>query len=267
MKKTRLHDFLQSVSQARGIIAQNGNRIKLICLLLLLSAFVLLCALLTSAFSLFWNSIPLAESVQSVLLGACYVLPLLFLSLFFLPQLFHGILAVAYRMRQYEDVPLSAVFCVFSNNALYWRCVAWAFELLWRVLSVASVVLLTYYGFASAFSGSLLAGICCALLILLELALGFFWCGRRFGLLFFLLRDERMSLRSAQKEQQALLKHSPFAAFRYFASFLPHLLLGILTVGVYLLADVLPRMLLTYICECENTYESMIQLEENKNHE
>lgn len=265
--KPKLYDFSKSLSQAGAVLAANGNRIKLICLFLLLSLFLMSALLFTAAFFLLLNTLPLAPPQITMLALVTYAIPLFLLILFWVLPFLQGILTVAYRMARYEDVPLVAVFRPFSKDQLYWRHVAISWDFFWKALILGAAIFLTYESGDTLFSGNFWGGLATALAIVAEIAVWFFWCGRNFGLLFFALQEERMPLRSAKKKVKAFWKVNPFAAFRYFGNFLPHILLGILTLGVYLLADVLPRMVLTYCFEAENTYELMIQLEENKDHE
>ena len=265
--KNKLYDFSKSLSQARSVLAVNGNRLKLICLFLLLLGFLLCGLLLTSAFSVLLNTLSPVPAQAALLFVVSYAIPLCLLILLWFFPFLQGIFMVVYQMTRYEDVPLAAVFRPFSEEKIYWRCVVMSWGFLWRALTVVAMIFLTYRAGDFLFSGNLLGGLAVAILILAELAAGFCWCGRLFGFWFFALREERMPLRSAKRKVVAFSKVSPFAAFRYFGNFLPHILLGLLTLGVYLFADVLPRMLLTYCFECENTYELMIQLEEKKDYE
>ena len=261
MKRKR-HSFSKSMTSAKEILAGGDNRLTLIGAFLLLSAACLIYRLLFVAFMVVANLIsPDFAWVVYLLVGAYLLLAVLF-TLFFLLPLFYGILLMAWAMTAGDTPPLVAVFEPFCDKKTYRRCLrlAWRAVSLFLVLTLAVLVSAFLIGLepANGFAPYATVGllICCLV-----------WSGIRFPLFCFALSPGRMPLRDAKRRSRRFLRFFPLCGFRYLIRFLPHILLGVLTLGIYLLAHVLPLMVLTYFRECETTHELMIHLEENKDHE
>lgn len=261
MKRKR-HSFSKSMTSAKEILAGGDNRLTLIGAFLLLSAACLIYRLLFVAFMVVANLIsPDFAWVAYLLVGAYLLLAVLF-TLFFLLPLFYGILLMAWAMTVGDTPPLVAVFEPFCDKKTYRRCLrlAWRAVSLFLVLTLAVLISAFLIGLrpANGFAPYVIVGllICCLV-----------WSGIRFPLFCFALSPGRMPLRDAKRRSRRFLRFFPLCGFRYLIRFLPHILLGVLTLGIYLLAHVLPLMVLTYFRECETTHELMIHLEENKDHE
>ena len=158
---------------------------------------------------------------------------------------------------------MAAIFDPFCDKKLYLRCLrlAWRAVSLFLVLTLAVLVSAFLIGMEPAKGLTPYAAVglllCCVV-----------WSALRFPLFCFAMARGRMPLRDAKRRTRVFLRFYPLCGFRYLIRFLPHVLLGVLTLGIYLLAHVLPLMVLTYFRECETIHELlMIHLEENKDHE
>lgn len=263
-KRRRLSDSLE---KARDRLAQNGNRLTLICALLVwMSSFLF--------YRIFYVGIAILISIFSMGDGGILLLLSVFLgvsllfTLFVVAPLFYGIMMMAMRMARGENLPLSAVFDSFSDGRLYRRTVKLADE---GVLGSSLVTAILYSVACGAVTPFLREGaprvLTCVGIALVAIVILFCFESRRFWKMGLALSNPEMPLRAIRRDVKKARQKRRWTAFPYWWFFLPRMLLGILTIGIYLLADVLPMMMLTYFCEFEKTQELMIHLEENKDHE
>ena len=262
MKRKR-HPFSETLSSAKEILSKGDNRLTLIGAFLLLIASCLLYRLLYIAFMVVANLISYDFAwVVYLLVGAYFLLAAVF-TLFVVLPLFYGVLLMAWAMVKGGNPSLAAIFDPFCDKKLYLRCLrlAWRAVSLFLVLTLAVLVSAFLIGMEPAKGLTPYAAVglllCCVV-----------WSALRFPLFCFAMARVRMPLRDAKRRTRVFLRFYPLCGFRYLIRFLPHVLLGVLTLGIYLLAHVLPLMVLTYFRECETIHELlMIHLEENKDHE
>jgi hypothetical protein len=190
---------------------------------------------------------------MAILLLATVILPL-----------FWGVLGLSGQIVRGKTPVLADVFLPFSGKVAYRRAIWLSFSWLWRVGGTAGVVALTYSLALYFAGGSLPGGILCGVLIVLELTLGFVLLLRWFPVAAVALSCEEYSAEEILREASRFRKAQPFAGFYFFMGFLPLLALGVLTVGILLLADVLPRMCVGYFQYCNFMTDSLIRLEEDK---
>ncbi len=255
----KVHRFSESLDSAKEILSQNGNRITLMAAFLMVGVTCLFYRLLAVAFFAVMSLPGVGGAFWNGLFIGIFVLLITLFTLLFLLPLLQGIFWLAGAMVGGSDAPLAAIFDPFCEKETYLRCVAHSLGPALRFAGIAGVVL---------FVGSALEApsfVVTVLLIVGELL--FAMALPNFPLGYFAGTQKRMLWRDAKRKARSFFRINPFCGFRFWTSFLPHILLGILTVGIYLLAHVLPLMVLTCFCECKRTHELMTHLEDKKDHE
>ena len=111
------------------------------------------------------------------------------------------------------------------------------------------------------FGGNLLAGILCGVAVLLEVFLWLFLVLRRFPV-FAVAFDEELSIKDARRIAKEMARYDRLGGMRFFFAYLPRILLGLLTFGVYLLWDVLPCIGVAYFSYCKQMNDMIIGSEE-----
>ena len=110
----------------------------------------------------------------------------------------------------------------------------------------------------------MLGGVLGGVLIVLELTVGVALLIGWFPTVAVALAKPGQLSSQIRREASCLRKEFPFAGFYFFFGFLPLLCLGVLTVGILLLADVLPRMCVGYFQYCNFMTDSLIRMEEKR---
>lgn len=264
MKKTTapLPDFFAAKQRAGECLAIDGNRLLLIEALMLFFVSLMLyglldCLALLSELPAF-AQLPYAD----FLLSALQWLLAAAVTLLLVSPLFLGILYMAGGIAANREVVLSDAFFAFRSAASYAHALALSFCLLWRIGVTALAVGFTVGAASHWFAGSLLAGLLCGILVLAELFAGFALCMRVFPLLA-LSMGAGDSAKVPPKTAKGIALRSPHGAgWRFFFGFLPHILLGLLTFGIYLVWDVIPRMCTAYFLYCYEMNETIIRTEE-----
>ncbi len=236
-------DFTAVRKNASLLLSQKGNR-------LLLVEALLICMLLVPMYGildviLFYLHIPLISA---------RMLLLMVLTFFFAVPLLLGMFFLAEQLRIGEQPVLVDLFHYFSSHTLYRRSVWYGATTFFPWVLLTLLCGLTYTVLFAAFmtleGGSVLVAILCGCVVALEVIFGTLLCLRRFPVIFALLRYENLSYKSAVKQIKPCTPFATVFGLRFFFCFLPQILLGICTVGVFLLADTIPRMLFTYVCSC-----------------
>lgn len=249
--KKREASIFGSVKKARQMIAREDGR-----LMLILSSFVFLLSCMLYVFvyralAILLSLLPLLPSTVAWLFGASCAVGFFALTLFLILPLFVGWMAQACAMAREEETDALLLFFAFSDKAIYRRSLRYASVLLLSVIPVGLVVSLTYLGARALFAGRIAGSLLAAVLILLELFVGLLLLLRGFGRLYVSMFDTRMPERKVLASVHRLFAADRRAPLRYFAYFLPRILLGLATLGIYLFADVLPVMATTYFCDCD----------------
>lgn len=205
-------------------------------------------AILSAFLNLVWNEVALLIAPEeSALLIALYAVNEILTALFWLfviLPLLMGLLAMAAGMERGEDVPLIRVFAPFSGSGEYRRSLRLSFALFWKFLLLVTVVRLTIV-FLGSFAGqSAAVPVLIALLTVAEILLWIVLVLRQFPTLYFVYA-EGLTVREAHRAT-ATVRRSRSAGILFWLCFLPWILLGLLTVGILLLADVFPRMCIAY---------------------
>lgn len=256
-------DFSEARREATAILGHRQNRLTLIGAILVL--LVLVPVYITGYASYFslaqlWCGLFAWRMMLASFLY--FLLTALFTLLFTLPATV-GLAWMAGDMATGGDAVLSDLFAPFSDKARYRCALKASWSLFWRVGIIVAVVALTCHLTVFFFEGSLVAGLLCGLLVVLEIASGL-WCslgGFSAWAVSYAQKDsrERMPWRNGRDKARGLC---------YLIGFLPQILLGILSLGILLLWDVLPMMSVTYFrYVMPNLKTTTIQSEEYQNHE
>lgn len=249
----------KAVETARLRISEQGRRLALILSLLVLLLSAMLYVFFYRALSVLFLVLPLPPTLARVLLIAIYAAVCILLTLLLLLPLFVGWMRQALEVARDGDAEPLSLFFAFSDGARYRAAVRWSAGFLIRLLLAVAVIAGTYLLSKRLFYGNLAAALLAALVILLELAAALLLLLQRFGALYFAAFDPRMPLRKARESVKWLSKADRRASLRYFAYYLPRILLGIATLGIYLLADVLPMMATAYFCDLDARVRALQQ--------
>lgn len=263
MEQKPLPDFRAARTDAGVILSKNGNRLKLmegiaVCLLPVFLSVVLA--------ELFQSVVGLATEKESVLFFAevaVFCFSALF-QLFFTLPLFAGLLGMAAGMARGEAVLLTDLFEPFSGKSSYRRALGLVVRPFLFTVGMVIVVRWTA-GIFGAVGGAFWVAFLAAVVIVAEvilwlriLARGFFaalfvcFCGMPAADAWW--KNDRMAGTAKRGGTVWLLCN------------LPRILLGLLTVGILLLADVFPRMCVSYFLYAGRMTDA-VNSSEGTNHE
>ena len=172
-----------------------------------------------------------------------------FLTLLVTLPLLYGVSRMAFRMECREEVLLSDLFAPFTSGRGYF----YALHVSWRVLRLLSLIVLMIFFTESAIAALIVSphlarmlGILC---FLAEAVIGICFLYGQFPLLAATVRED-----CCEGENNTLscvsMSTSQRYAHRFFKRFFVRLLLGVLSMGIYLLWDVIPCMLVSYFRYC-----------------
>ena len=238
--------------ESTDVLSQNGNRVRMMLAILITAASWLPELLFLQIFLGVWALLEGASSTAVFLAIAVYAALSSGFLIFIIQPLTSGLFFLAGRMEAEEETGLSDLFHAFSGGAAAYRSML-ACGL---YISVPPAVLIAVpYWMTAALSAWAGANIFRWVLAAL-LSVG------ADGLLIFLF------LGWFAKPYGTVRKPEPKAGRRaggwYFGTFLPHLLLSVLSLLIYLLADILPRMLIFYFRFCREYTILSTQPEENQ---
>jgi len=262
-KTVREHDFFVSYENARVCLGFSGARMLLIRALVILLLMVLPYYLLGTAMHLL--SVMVLSAVESCppwIPSAVVACVLSALTLFFTLPLCVGFLRMAKKTQRRVVGNLNELFGVFSDKDAYHRALRISFFIFWRVGLLVLLVFATCEGTVHFFAGSLAAGLICAVLVLLEIAVGILLLLRHFPFVFYAM-DPALSMGEVMEKTRLAASRDPMLGLRFFLGLFPWLLLGTLTFGILLVWDVLPRASVAYFDYCRQLHEN-IRLEEYK---
>lgn len=251
----REREFADLRRESGAILSQNGNRLTLMLALIFCLFSLGLYFVIGYAFSAcLW----LLEENESALvclsLGAQAVL-YLFVRLLAVPLL-SGLVRIADCMRRGESVSLTALFYGFSTYTRYRRTLRLTRCLMWLGYGTALLAAGTYGLFASLPTVTLTTALLCALVIALEIVGAVVLSFRAYPVLYWGVCRESLSMREVKREAHRRIPSPTAAGARFLLGWIHWIALGILTLGVLLLADVLPRMLVSYCCDCADDGEN-----------
>ena len=252
--------------EAGEILSQNGNRLLLIEAILILLLHVPLYLILDTAIHAAFGELTATNAALTPLWSAVYAVLVSLLVLFFtLPSLI-GLFGLAGKIAYGAQPTLSELFEPFSSVKSYVRTLHLAWGAFWRFGLIVAAVTLTYQVMLYFFAGSFLWGAVCGLMIVAEIAMGLLLCARNFPVAAVVLFSQ-VPVREARMLSRNVSDHAYRGGVFFVLGFLPWILLGVLTLGVLLLWDVVPRMLIAYFRYLKQIYEMIIQSEEKKRYE
>ncbi len=247
--------------QAAELVGASGQRMSLVFSLLLALSPAGLYVLLGQSFSLLFEStqgqapwiLSLEEFVYAILLIA--------LSVYVTLPMIKGLVRQGRAVARGEEVEVSDVFFSFSSAARYRDSIRMSFPGVIRICLWGGVISLTYET-AAYFSASRAVVLVGSLLIVAEGAVALLFLLRSFPVLFFYLYDDRMSPTDARRRARERCRTDYGAYVAFWLGYLPHLLLGLLTLGVLLITHVLPHMTVAYHLLCREAEERHAAQEE-----
>lgn len=256
--------FADAYREAGQILGLGGNRLLLIEAILLALLTVLLYVFLCNTYfallgywiggDVLWLSIAL-----EVLLGFLISL----LTLFFTLPLLIGLFGLAGNIERGRACVLADLFAPFSSAQAYRRALVLAWGAFWRFGLIVLAVMLTCHLGMYFFPGSLLAGLLCGVAVAIEIFVGLMLCVKRFASMAVALYEET-PLSHARAAALELTRMCRTGGAIFILNLLPRILLGLLTLGVLLLWETLPRMLVAYFRYCRHMNEMIIRSEEQK---
>ncbi len=244
-----------SKKEADAILATRANRLLLVEALLICMVFAALFTSLSAALALL---LPLAEQLipaGGFLLDALLSALLNLLVVFLIAPVLLGLFRIAFLTYTGDDAALSDLFYYLSNGERFYRGWTLAWGVVWRlalgtfVMNATTLLFqntLAQMPFSTLLHTALIALECIATLALLFL---------RHSFCFYALRNEDAPLWQAREAARRFRRAHPHSGVRFFFGFLGWILLGVLSIGLLLLIDVVPRMLLTYFCDCDRQTE------------
>ena len=244
MANEKWSDFRQSNEEAGVILFRRSNRLKLVEGLLFCATVFLFALLLQEA------CLQMAARLAKTMAGVrLFTLTgkLLFwgLLLFVFAPLCLGLLRMAARMANDEEVFLPDLFGPFSGGKAFGATLATLFPFYWKAFAFSSLPNILFAVLKICF-GKPLWLILTGTVVLI--VLGIVWlllALRGFVRLSFLIQWRMPLLASGRANRQIAGKSFSGGGF-WWICYLPRILLGFLTVGILLIADVIPRMLISY---------------------
>ena len=243
--------FRAANQRAGELLSQNGNRLLLIealaVTLLFVAVYLLLNYACMAALTLFehWN-------FAAHLTVTLFYLTLFAVTLFLVLPTVVGFCYLAERMQAGETPVLIDLFRFFESGERYVLALTVSGRLLWRLTAIVTVTEVTQALCVAFLPIGFPSVLLCAFLMSAEILLGIILLLCEFPMLHLCLRygddNEEMEERAMLLLEHCSVRH----AARFFLGFLPQILLGLLTCGVLLIADTLPRMSIAYFEYCES---------------
>ncbi len=253
-------DARSAYRAAGDALARDGRRLVLIEAIVVTCIMVGVFVMLYQVFSVHGILFPMTE-IEILLFYTVYYLLVCGLVLFVTLPLLLGLLRLSGRVEEDETPVLAELFYYFSSGRLYRRALSLSFGGFWRMLCVVLAVAATCGATVYFFPGELLAGFLCGVAVLIEILVWLLLVLRGFSVFAVAFYDE-VPLREARAMARTLVKGDRFGGLRFLFACLPRILLGLLTFGVYLLWDVLPRMGVAYFSYCKQMNDMIIRSEE-----
>lgn len=265
MKRTKPN--MPSVSDSRrkagAALGRHESRLTLIAAILVMLPTLMLYVGMQSISSLLYHALSAGGTQRAelfaVLILSLYLIAVTVLTLLLTLPLFVGYLEMARRVWRGESVVLADLFFSFSSVDRYARAIGISWYLLWRaelgLFVVGATAWIGLVGIGQVWSILAAVG-----LVVLELLVLFCIYGRRFLSVAAAL-DGGVSIREAKRTARG---HANLrVAWAFFRHFFFRVILGLLTIGILLLWDTLPRMAVTYFGYAEQMLnENTIRLEE-----
>ena len=257
-------DFAGAYREAGQILGIRGNRLLLIEAILISLLTVLLYVFLCDTYMVmlgYWMYG--TDLFLSVALSALLEALISLLTLFFTLPLLIGLFGLAGDMERGGASVLADLFAPFSTAQSYRRALSLSWGAFWRFGLIVLAVRLTCSFGVVFFEGSLLAGLICGVLVAVEIIVGLCLTGRCFSSMA-TAHASGLPIKAARAHAKATWRMCRTGGAIFVLNLLPRILLGLLTLGVLLLWETLPRMLVAYFRYCRYMNEFTIRSEEYK---
>ena len=252
MKQKRLPgvDFSCLWRESGEVLSRGSNRLTMILAIMVAVTPLPLYQAMNAVRSILVSRLP----EWGMLFYGGFALLMMFFTLFFTLPLLVGLLRMASEMEQGRDVSLQDVLGSFSDGRSYLDAVRISAPLFGRLLILCAAEI-----YATRLALSLVASRGVALLLGAVTVLGVFVLWFRFA-----ARDFLRAYLTLQKPgcSERMQPYARSLAVHYGWGSLPWLVLSLLTFGILLLADVLPRMLIAYFRLCNKLNEITTRSEE-----
>ena len=223
--------LLEARCAADEILATGANRLLLIEAILIVCVFVSLFISLQTATALLLNTLTESELLSSLLVTATSLLYFV-LGIFFALPVVLGLFRFAKQMQAGESPVLMDLFYYLSNGKRYRQGL--------RITRLASIKILLAILTVNTVNFFCPIAWLCGILTSVVIILSIIWLLFPYSKLNALLKGEDKPVRRR-------------GGLRLVWFFLPWILLGLVSIGLLLVLDVIPRMMLTYFCDCNRT--------------
>lgn len=244
----------RSKKEANAILSTNANRLLLIEAILICMVFVALFVAMNAAFMLCFPIVKQLSVAWAFVLNVSYFVLVNLLTVFLVGPVLLGLLRIAEQMQAGRSPTLSELFYFLSNADRHYRGWTVFWGIAWRLALGMALMHATQALFASALFDLPASDWLLNALLLAEGIGVIALLLSRYSACFYALRHEQMPLwevRYAVRQHRRSYGH---CGARFFFSFLGWILLGFVSIGLLLLIDVIPRMLLTYVCDCDRNH-------------
>ncbi len=229
---------------AGEILSRDGNRLALIEALSVCLLFVALYTTLNYCFA------ALSLLCDPILIGALFgVVVYLTVRLLVAPTVL-GLFYMAMQMSGGEEAVLADLFHYLGTGKRYRHALRASRPIVYLLTVVIVGIELTYTAFAMLLPPTLAHLLLCALVIAVEIVGCFLLAVRTYPRFAVAVRNETFLAQDVKREARRTCPAPVRRGCRFFGGFLAWGLLGLLTVGVLLIADTLPRMLVAYCLDC-----------------
>ena len=248
IKDAKKH-LTEARQNADAILATGANRLLLIEAILIVCVFAAMFSSIFSALSLLLSALLPNSDILSPLFSYTVLMIYLVGVIFFAAPVVLGLFRIAQQMQAGNSTVLADLFFFLNGGKRYRRAL--------RITWIGSLKLVTVIAAVDAIDTFLRAqiGDTFPVLIGFGIALILFlyavWMLFPYPKLHSLLKQS-----DAPLDKDAYLHLPCGGGLQFVCFFLPWILLGLVSIGVLLVLDVIPRMLLTYFCDCERKASS-----------
>lgn len=271
----RIPDVSRIRREAGGYLAMRSNRMLLILATVTVLSSVLLYVALHGVYSAIMmlatpNEMLVVDHTAYItgqIIYAVYIIAIWLLTLLVTVPLFFGLFYMAMQIVTGKEIVFLDVFHSFSSASAYRRAVRLSVSMLWRATLTLLIAIWTFRAAIALSGGSVAIALLGAVFIVLEIVVALLLSAKYFYAVYLVYTDESVSVAQAREKSCVITEQDRSAPIRYTVDYLPWLILSVLTAGILLIADTLPRMLVSYFRFAEATFDRFNQSEEIKNYE
>lgn len=260
-------DFSDVWRTAGDRIADSGNRLVLIgALITLLPVYLLY--VVTFMISdilvyLVYQNSPVSSPLPITLPRDLFLLAL---TLLLVLPLTVGFFRMCHRTARGLHVTLADLFSCFDSGASYRKSLLLSFDLFWRVGLLTGIAIATCSTMVSWLGNDLGTGLLCGLVVLVEVLVGLPLVLRRFST-WAISIDRDLPCVAAGHVAKRIARRTRHGGMLFLLNMVPRLLLGVLTLGIFLIWEVLPRMCVAYFLYCNKLCNMIDYQSEEYKHE